>query len=356
MEIYLNTNFMFFDYSSFIQIGTGVALTAFMASSGYLYSKYAMPELTDPTPLDEVIRGKIGNVALALDFIKTKYSNFKDKFFTADSTKSLDEMEPKLAKSPVDVYFEKISQTVKEVKAEKLKPKGASTALQDFFMELEITSQLAKEKEEVETVENLEKVSVKQVGLSLESNDLLASIYQIKNLFKVPGSVAHLFIIQKRTETPLINAFRINFSSDAETFRNSFENGLKISATDNSLDSLGYEFIKMESYGTLSDEIKAAITPKQAGLVHVINPYKWLYFATRLDSELPVADLKPIVVLLYRKSTNNAENEPQIIYTEDVDLFDESRMEKADKALFTGSTKRILNHCKEYLPSETIKI
>ena len=65
-------------------------------------------------------------------------------------------------------------------------------------------------------------------------------------------------------------------------------------------------------------------------------------------------DMPPIYALVYPNDLKP--NHDQLIYPEDVQVYEFDWMSKADLNLHSGCAKRILNHCRDYLPKEKIEL
>ena len=136
---------------------------------------------------------------------------------------------------------------------------------------------------------------------------------------------------------------QINFSS-----LESFKKGTDLAAKEETKN--GYSYIIINDIETKTDEVKTAIEPAIKADSDEINPYKWLYLATLLANDVEMKISKPLIILIYR--TEPSHDVRPIIYPMDVELISREWIQTSDPTLHIGDARRILNHCRDFLPNE----
>lgn len=351
--------------STLVVSTVSVAVLALVSSiSLYGYSWYARPEVLGPGKYEKEIFGRIGNITKAVTGLKNSYK--RHPFFSAPSqVKTSLEIERDQITSPFVEYFRGLKEKLdalaasnpqvvdgdgdideKDKKIEEIHFLPHSTTLQ---RELTVDPVI---------VEPTDKVIIKQVGLSLGTAKTQASVHRIQNLFGSPGLVGHLFLAEGKTndwdKSSLLKVENFDFST-----KDKFESSLR-SRTGPSVSNLiflnqknQYIYVNSPSMSINDEYIKYAVEPEEVELnkvmVDFINPYKWLYFATKNGV---VQSSSPIAVLVFPYNSEDGtiiEVSKTIKYPKDVNLFPLRSISDWDVNICEADETRILNHSKAML-------
>lgn len=316
----------------------------------YLYGSYARPETVHPEILEKDLEKRSNGITLAINSIKSKFpSNLNTE--GGNKSKPADDLEPEGSKVPTENEVKKLFNKVLAEKASTPAASAASTKIQPIAP-IEMPEIVIKPPSEP-IIQNCFRKSRQiyqgQVGLSLAADEFFSAVYRIQNLFGISGLVGHFYVIKSKLgwkEEPFsFETIRVNFS-DKDKFKEFFE-GKQIEEL---LTNDGYsEIFINRKYGEM-EKFKAATTPEQTTPSTItVNPYKWLYLSTKF----PLSN-EPIYALVYPKDLKP--NHYQIAYPDDVRVYEFDWMRKADLNLHSGCPKRILNHCRDYLPEENIDL
>lgn len=355
---------------TFIVAATSTLLLSLLSSATvYVYTEYARPETTDPKAYEEALLKKLNNINHVLkDLDKFKIKVSPDKFVHSGTTNK--KLLTSLVKGnaimtcpddPVKILFKSISSYITSSKVAVEDQKNLKDESKNVIEKILFPSELGKYKTLIHELPTdfsdpssliSNELVISQVGLSLRTPKIFASVYKIQNVFNTPGKVGHLFVIKGFKD--LGTSFKFDLSKfnllnktpePAKTF------------TFNHSDMFNVQVVASNAH--LAETLaNSAMFEEKPGNAPYLNPYKWLNTALLLNKLFNPSDL--VYVLLTPK---NYENNPDyykigINYPGDVETIpaDLIQGEKIDSVLHTGDASRILNHCKDYLPRITLAI
>ena len=336
----------------------------------YFYSSYARPETVSPEYYEQEIISRIGNIDKALSSLKKSYK--WNRFYTAPDSSNLAaqtimEAEPVLPKNPVSNYFEGLDEQAEAVAATEIRQDGIKEEDKqietiEFLPRSTRLEQEIKEDDGEVVDEATDKVIIKQVGLSLGTRTIHASVHRIQNLFGNAGLNGHLYILEARISDwdreSLENVMSLNFSSKENLVKSLQSKGLFISTLIFPDKKNQYIYINGPSFS--EEFIKYAIEPVEkqyrSGPKDFINPYKWLYLSTKYPVKRPLIYGKPIIALVYPyKDGDEVVHERKMVtYPEDINLFPVESLSKWDISIHEAVEQRIVNHSLKMLTQDEI--
>ena len=361
--------------SSLIVSTASVAVLALTSAlTIYFYSSYARPETLAPDAYEKEIFARVSNINEAVLGLKGAYK--WNPFFSVPENVGITstiEAEPELNKNPVSEYFDSLYERVKALATVADNYNDGINEDDKKIEDIKFNPRSIKFEHEIKLHNTIEeessdKVIIKQVGLSLYTQKIHASIHRIQNLFGLPGLVGHLYIVEANKSnwdrTSWMKAESLDFSSK-DKFTESLANKTKLFVSHMIFPDNKNQFIY--GNGSLIDEkfIKEAVKPEEkelfSGVKDFINPYKWLYMVTRSTISIPgvLEPNKPIVVLVFTyKSGKPGEDEvlqvsKEVKYPMDVNLFPIKSLPNWDINIYEADEQRILNHSKTMLNEES---
>lgn len=356
------------------------ALTLTFSVSVYLYSCYARPDVIDPDLYKNYINTRLNNI----DSVISKLKNWYDErpYFVAPDIKDnkLIELEEKTTREinpvkPDNKNNNIIESDANTIKVEKL-PENIN-ALTNIFLGNEEEHRLERIEFHTRSIvlqhelkmdevldQNPSNEMIKtQVGLSLGTPEIEASVQKIQNLFGEPGLVGYMYVIRKRSSFNHKGLFQaLDFSS-----KNDLENSLMKYPNTKNFDketkNFKFECFLVNNYNIADNLIiKAAEQDEMnysTGLKYFINPYKWLYLATRPQIVNTLNEHNPVIVITYPKIKDNTNNQEELlkiskmtVYPSDINLFPLQMLRHWDINVYEADEQRILNHCKIMLKKD----
>ena len=331
----------------------------------FWYVNTVRPELIDSKEIKMKNEAKIEEIN---DSVEKFASNSADigRFVVESEVKSIEKLPKtlgeanigKVPENPIKTFFKLVQTKADDL----LLVKGeANKIFSDSLVEprkpiepIKFPSELGKSKtllKELNTehsnklMESSTKVVKSQVGLSLRTEKIFSAVYRIQNLFGTPGKVGHLFVSVGRDGIDHrynLDDCKINFGSEKELI-NSF--GGKLTTSKSELSDYVVHIFKNNDK---IENVEDALIPISKDIQY-INPYLWLIETTKI---IPTIDTNDITIgLLYLK-----DKALPIHYPTDVKLFDLNAILLSDTALHSGGLKRILNHGRDYLVIDDLKL
>lgn len=337
-----------------------IVLALFSSFTLYLYSCYARPEALKPAVYEKEISDRMGNIYKIVNDLKAVANGWSPFFSVPDrsSIKTSLEIEEELKTNPVAQYFDTLSQKVSALStpdaqaqgvSKKAKATGKDAIIEDINF-LPRSTASASEPEAKTGEDGHTTADIKQVGLALSTAKIRAFVHRIQNLFNSPGLVGHLYIAEAKIEDWSKESL---FSVTSESQNDNFSSYSPASPPNQKKNS----FIYIRGSKLFDDEyIKNAVEPEEeelnAATVEFINPYKWLYLATKSEFYNVLEPNGKIVVLVYPPGDKASRR--TIKYPKDVNLFPMESLPKWDIELYEADEQRALNHCKTMLTANYV--
>ena len=388
--IYQNERLAFMVKQQTLIISTVSTVVLILATSVsiYFYMSYARPETVDPKRFENDLNSRSEKLNEALASLMKKYIPYRElekidtKVVQQEMTKGLD-VDIKVKENEVKKVFKDVLAKKEDVPATENKVEESIEPI-TFTPIAKKTTETALSKE----IEDPKLIYKGQVGLNLATDNFFSAVYQIKNAIGVPGLIGHFFVMSSKHnwKKPFsFNDINADFSSLDELKKLLTETSVKGNYKNLYMDTIHANV----NHGKLHE----AVIPEIIEGKSLTNPYKWLHLSTEIMSEFHENN-DPVYAFVYSGATyeNYKKNEkakadeesksagkPQengeiktgeqeqelkeepteleTAYPDDVNVFKFDWMANADRALYSGCIKRILNHCKDYLTElENIKI